>query len=356
MKKIALFFGAFAMLAFASCNKEEGMVKLTLEGEQYTSTEKQSYLDNQVYFDANDQVLVNGVPATLTPTDQGRKATLTADYSANGYDIVYGHGVTYQNGEYFATFAPSAKITPIDGLTTLSAQHRPMVMYSFMHDVDDNTDDYAGHNHFMLKHACSFLAPSIKYGRWWADFMWNNGNDAVDPWPGYTTDGEMPTLELVGVEVTSQPGQNCMPLSGVAKLNRVDFDHPEMNMVIETLSQDNALRISCRDANGHGLQAPIYTSTGDLGRGLGQIPVCPDYTAGHTAKVKFHIEARLGQETRYYIYKGTFTLNNENSRLVRGTRFFLVANFFNQQNTSTASYRTRICRVENGDYQWYFED
>lgn len=362
MKKIALFFGAFAMLAFASCNKEEGMVNLTLEGEQYASNEKQSYQSDQVYFNSGDQIFVNGELTDLTPIDGGRKAKITAAYSSTGYDMVYGHGVSYdeETNTYSAIFDHIASATPINGRTLLTDAHRPMVMYTFNHDVDDNADEYAGHNHFMLKHACSFIAPQIRYGRWWADFMWNNTGDAVDPWPAYSSEDALPSMRLVAFEVLSN-GQNLnrrIPLSGVATLETSDYDRPVMEMAISEMAQDNAIHVYVDDAEGNRGVAvrPISDDDqGNQGSTLCQIPVCPDYTNAHTATIVFHIEVTIGQETRYYVYKGTLTLNNETVRLVRGNRFALKANFYNLQGQSTTNYRNnKICRMNGEDFAWPF--
>ncbi|MBQ9865208.1 MAG: hypothetical protein IJM33_07725 [Bacteroidales bacterium] len=94
MKKISILVAAFAMIAFAGCNKEKenqgftpdenGMVSFTMGAESYGPVAKQAYYayDQYILFEVGDQCYANGYLANIALIDPATNNEITGDATA----------------------------------------------------------------------------------------------------------------------------------------------------------------------------------------------------------------------------------------------------------------------------------
>lgn len=154
MKKITFLAAAVAMLAFASCNKEEGQVALKFGGERYTS-DKQAYEDNYVRFTNGEDIFVNGVAYHLNAKGDGRTATVWCPADSE-YSVVYGDVTIAEDSSIHTIFMANVDGIP-EGYTTLGSTHNPWPLTAFVTAANANTN-------FTLLHSVAIVSGGVKLG------------------------------------------------------------------------------------------------------------------------------------------------------------------------------------------------
>lgn len=316
MKKIALF-AAVAMLAFASCNKEENQVALNFGGEAYTSADKQAYESNRIHFTEGDVMLVNGETYNVNPTasNNGLTARVYVPGSREGYHCYYGEVAQDANGNITANFRDQINLVPMAGNTVLDAQHQVWPMSGFVASADDQ---------LTLLHNVAIVTPAVKYGATFARIMWAaNGIDAQED---YVVDPEnLPELTFTKIEIASPNTK----LTGAARLDESEVDYPVMVMTGATPTDNNPDVITC-------LIDPAYQAVPTdndeiVGYRFGNIAVAPIEVGSRIINVTFYFSANVNGVVRNYKYTGTMTTNRNNICLRRATRLSFLANFYDQQ-------------------------
>lgn len=316
MKKITFLAAAVAMLAFASCNKNEDQVALKFGAETYTSGEKQAYESNAVYFTAGDQVYINNELCTVNPIGNGRKGTIWCAFSESGYKANYGD-VRYENGQWKTTFKSNVTLIPMNGNTVISSIHQPWPMSGKVATASET---------LVFKHNVALISPSIKYGMPFAESMFG----ADMPFAESTWDGQtLPTLTVTKVELIS----NTIKLTGDAHLININSSAPSMQMDDDpfdgTLNANDM--ITCTFANPAGFTVTPSTTDDEIGYRMGLVTVAPVDSRLYENRrmtIKYYITFNFGTTVRNFIYTGTINLN-DNVEVKRASRFSIMANYYN---------------------------
>lgn len=316
MKKITFLAAAVAMLAFASCNKNEDQVALKFGAETYTSAEKQAYQNNKVFFTAGDQVYINNVPTDVNPIGDGSRGTIWCAASTTGYHANYGD-VRYENDQWKTTFKSNVTLIPMEGNTVISSIHQPWPMSGYIAEATET---------LLFKHNVGLLAPSIKYGMPFAESMFGAGMPfAVDSWDGQT----LPTLTVSKVELIS----NTIKLTGDAHLIGANGNAPRMQMDADPMGANMSANdmITCTFANAAGYTVTPSATDGEIGYRMGLVTIAPFNSADYVRRltVKYYITFDFGQGViRNFVYTGVINFNDV-VEVKRASRFSIMANYFN---------------------------
>ena len=328
------------MIAFVACNKEEkttyvadqnGNVTLRMSGENWQNTGKQTYMDmfNRVAFDAGDQVLINGVTATITPCDVNG-VTVNADdtpiaYSFYGMMTVAG---TVLNGNDYVLYP--AQIFTAGTAADMSDYALTMPSNPMFIEANANTElgeDYAwpmgaklSGNQFLLKNTVAVVTPSIKYGPSFVNAlatMTNSpiANEGVDIMTGYN----FPELWITGIELVSTDQM----LSGAAHVENMATDP---TLVMDgTVSGTDVLTVNIPD--------PIQVEpTGNSEALLGNLTVAPFEAGKHLQmNVTFQLIFPETGHTYDFVYTGSnveLTDTPNYFSILRSKRSTLCANLY----------------------------
>lgn len=319
MKKITFLAAAVAMLAFASCNKEEGQVALKFGGERYTS-DKQAYEDNYVRFTNGEDIFVNGIAYHLNAKSDGRTATVWCP-AQEEYNVVYGDvTIDEATGDILTTF--KNRVMGIsEGYTTLGANHNPWPLTAYVTDADEN---------FTLRHAVAIVSGGIKLGGSFFPYISAKlGESATD----------VPTITFDSMMLTSYTDKIC----GDATLNTdgsipyfemdEELDDPETLTVLVPGSR----QVAVSDPAGYGSR---YFNTTivpcEVPGSMFEVTFCftANYENGHQHHFTYRASLMTGQ-----------TVGNTTTTLLfnRGQRVDLKANLYDQ---NTGNWNTKIAVID----------
>lgn len=338
MKKVILV-AAVAMLALASCNKDENQVTLRFGGENYATNDKQAYAGSSLYFTNNDPIYVNGHRYTVeVPSTDTVGATAKVRVNrANSYDVYYGNGVQVDSATGVASvvFNPQVTLIPNYTRTELNgAQSWPM----FARVVDPTA-------HFTIKNVCTVLSPCVKYGIEFAQFMWEN--NGFDPWPVSAAEGwvatpdNLPTLNFTKVEFTCE--QRILAGTGTINVSRPAYPRVVMQSAL-TGDPDEGHKITV-------IVNPVYecaaTGSNDNATSyqFGNIAMAPlycDTDEGAVINVAYYFNVTMNGQTRYYVYRGAAEPVSLGFQYVCGKRMFFQANLFQR---SGADWVNKVARL-----------
>ena len=338
MKKLSVLFAAAAMFAFVGCNKENAstyvadenvMVTLTMSGENWQNTSKQTYLDivNRIAFDINDVAIINGVNANVIPCDVTGATTnpdetpvarsFYAQMQVDANVLTGTDYVIYPAGMFTAGTAADMS----DYTVTMSAT--PMFIESDMNTMlDENYPAWpmaaklSGHN-FLLKNAVAIATPSIKYGAPFINALATMtdspiANENVDVLTGYN----FPELYIEEVELTSTD----QVLAGLGHLENMDTDP----ILVMEATGTNTITIDCDE------HQVMPTGNGeDL---LGNITIAPFAAGKHLQmNVKFILYFPETDGEYEFVYTGSsieMTDTPNTNRILRSKRSTLCVNLF----------------------------
>lgn len=328
MKKVTFFAAAVAMLALASCNKEEsGMASLSMTKEAATSDDKQAYGNDRIFFTTGEDIIVNGVTYQLNASANRRNATTFVHANSEGYKVNYGN--VYMDGNQVkANFRSEVDMVPnLLENVEIVAENNPWAMSAFVADAGQT---------FTLLHNVAYIAPTVKYGNEFINFMWgDNGKDQA--YAGQVDANTTPTLVLDKFVLTSSD----MQFSGTATLGQSIYG--EEIFIMDAAAQgENTLTVNA--------DAPVqYSLPGDQSTSyrLGAVPVCPMYYmpgVGLEAKhvnVVFYFTATIKvggvDVARHFTYSGSF-VTSQNLQFKRGRYLDFKCNLFNLgANTSAGT-------------------
>lgn len=340
MKKLTVLFAAAAMFAFVGCNKENvstyvadqnGNVTLRMSGEDWQNTSKQTYMDlfNRIAFDAEDQVYINGVLATVTPcnaegnTTNADESTITRSFygkmtingsvltGTNDFVIypanMFTAGTAADMSDYTVAMSATPTFIESDINTTLSDAYPAWPMAA---KLNGNT--------FLLKNTVAIATPSIKYGAPFVNAlatMENSpiANENVDVMTG----ANFPELYIEEIQLVSTD----RVLAGNGHIEGIESAEPTLVMDAEGT---NMITIDC---DNHQVQP-----TGNGEDLLGNITIAPFAAGKHLQmNVKFVLYFPNTNHVYEFLYTGSniemTTTNNLNS-ILRSKRSTLCVNLY----------------------------
>ncbi|MCQ2260665.1 MAG: hypothetical protein MJZ77_04645 [Bacteroidales bacterium] len=337
MKKYVVLAAAIAMVAFASCNKEEkGFVTLTVGGEPTENTDKQVYNSalNSVMFQNSDQMFINGRLANIAClNDDDDPYTTTDGYSYRAQLSVPTGSLM---GQSFLAVYPASSIDA--EWMDVATDYYPVTMVENFHMIPQYKEaatnpaaegtefsgDYqcwpmaafatcgecvANDGYFQLKNAVAVFSPAIMYGM---DFY----NALARQFSLVTVNSveNVPALVLDKVVLSSTE-----PLAGLGRIENVRTSEPYVfieDEPIYSIEADNTGAIKPLPAMGLEQRFEI----------MGNITVPPFQHDGVlTQQVYFHMDIN-GQT--YSFVQTSPRVNVQAASVVRGKRTILAVNMF----------------------------
>lgn len=341
MKKITFLAAAIAMLAFASCNKEENQVSLTFG--QETADAKQALDYYSILFTDGENIFVNGQPGQLQAINGRKWGKLDVPSSPTGYKVNYGVASVDAEGVAHATYAQNMNmIYNYEGAVEINvANHNPFPMSAFASDATVK---------FKLKHNMAFVSPMVKYGYKFAEYLWGaDGKDVVNNQPlqfaENATANDVPEIRITRLEITSENGvldneqYYAAKLWGPMHIEENNDGDEVMVFDNNTLPADNRIIVNTT-ANG---VAPFFNWTpqnlASNGLGLGVFPMVPMDKAHRHYTATFFFEATVNGVVRHYSYTGSW-ITSGSAKFLRHEVFAIRVNWFNLDTTAWDSRLT----------------
>lgn len=347
MKKNVFLAVAIATLAFVGCNKEEnnGKVTLNLNGESYTSTDKQALRNNTLMFTTGDEAYVNGECCEIYGVN-GREGKLDVELSEDGYVVNYpANAVSFQGNKIKTEFMRNVTLVsanPNITTTFINGTHQVWPMSGYA--------ETAGEANVKLFNNVAILSPAVKYGPEWASAMWCDGG--VDPMGWTYSESVLPNLYVTKVVFSS----NDIKLTGKATLKNYDESYnanadvtgvlgPEFKMDNNPNGWDS---IVCAVDPAFQAVPTTTASTSQIMATFGNLSIAPCMVGGKHMTITYYFNATVGGTTRYYKYSrevetgATFSWK-------RGFRTTLCANFYDMMNPQDFSAHLSIKNTPFGN-------
>lgn len=307
MKKVILFAAA-AMLAFASCNKEEGVAKLTFGGEGFTN-EKEAYGSNHIYFTAGDQLNVNNVWYDVTPKNGGAQASVECP-GADVYNMYYGD-VNVSGNTVTTIFKSEVEAIP-ESFTTLGATHQvwPLSATVAASALNDGAD-------IILRHNVAVFALGVKYGPQFAATMWGANGIVANGLNNTWSEGDdLPELKITRVEL------NCpsRAIAGPATLN----NNTKPYFVMDANATGHTMAMNFTTP--YVVSESAADSYGNRVANMAVAPIVDEVVLN----VTFYFSAYVDNAWHNYSYSGSFTTDPDGTCLRRATRLDFTANLYDQ--------------------------
>jgi len=354
MRKITVLVAAFAMFAFAACNKEEvsnfvpdenGMVTFSTSGERYTHVngDKQTYYGplSQIMFDNGEALYFNGQAASITCVDEADftaappansffgKITVPVEYVASDNVLLYPaslytEGTAADYSDWTVSMYEDVDLLP-SGEYTIGLpgfyQSWPMAAHT------------TGHN-FVMRNTVAMLAPSLKYG-----YGFVRAAALAGHFPGETYSmTSLPTIKLVKVVINSDDAI----LTGDAHVENLLTNAPTLKM------DENA------NAGYRIIATPVeavnvsYNATGSAEPIMGNIPVAPIANGKHL-DVNFYFAITFANNNTYYVkYNGNnVELTGGQLSVTRSKRTTLCCNLFDAESLDKCTIQSTPFTVFN---------
>lgn len=329
MKKYTVILAAFAMLAFAACNKEQekgyslndnGTVNFTIGCTAPENNAKQSFNGERmrIFFTSNDQIMVNGQTYDVNPKPTsvaGTNNTMSNRASVmnvpNSTDYAfYFTAATYTvraNGEYEVNMLPEVNLLGNGVSNPFDADNQAWPMYAYWNQpLEDLTE-----NGIMLLNAVGVISPTVIYGPEWCDA-------AFATLAGVTSfnASECPELRVNHVVIKSN-----QKLTGTATLNTTNPNNPYIVMD-GTLSAGELDQVICHVTNPQNM-IPTAGEQQVLNV-IGNLPIAPNVWQP-TYQMDLYLEVVINGTTYYYMFE-TNTVTH-NFATARSMRDWLAVNF-----------------------------
>ena len=334
MKKYTVILAAFAMFAFAACNKDEkgytlnddGTVNITIGCTAPENNAKQSFNGERmrIFFTANDFIMVNDgtFPVTPKPTtiagttsNMSNKASVSNIPQSSNYAF-YFTAATYTvrpNGEYEVNMLPEVNLLGNGISNPFNEDNQAWPMYAECSDLDE-----LGENGVMLLNAVGVISPTIIYGPEWCDA-------AFATLAGVTSfnANECPDLRVEHVIIKSN-----QRMTGSATLNKTNPNNPYIEMDggqwMPTGQMD---QVVCHVTNPQNL-IPTAGEQAVLNI-LGNLPIAP-YVSRPYYQMDIYFQVEINGTTYYYMFE---TDSQHNFATARSLRDWLAVNFQTVGNT-----------------------
>ena len=328
MKKYTVILAAFAMFAFAACNKDnekgytlndDGTVNITIGCTAPENNAKQSFNGERmrIFFTSGDQIMVNeGIynvtpkPTTIagTSSNMSNKASVGSIPVSSNYSF-YFTAATYTvrpNGEYEVNMLPEVNLLGNGISNPFDANNQAWPMYAECADLSS-----LGENGVMLLNAVGVISPTIIYGPEFCDA-------AFATLAGVTSfqASECPNLRVNHVVVRSS-----QKLTGTATLNTTDPTDPYIVMD-GTVNAGEMDEIICHVSNPQNM-LPTVGEQAVLNI-LGNLPIAP-YVNRPYYQMDIYFEVDINGTTWYYMFETNTVRHNFATN--RSMRDWLAVNF-----------------------------
>lgn len=368
MKKYTILAAAFAMLAFASCNKEENTINRDANGNYlvtFTSEKGQDKAGfdadfNGQLFDAEDSIIMNGAYRhyNLQTIENDPQCTELYSYciqmavpaadAENPLFFLY-PGSQFnmdENGDAFVDM-------PSNPIPATSMNTSDLTLYYLEQGLNVPEDLYAwrtiddrvvwpmagylpegvitGHDqtvHFYMKNTTAFLTPNIKFGR--AFLAAASQARLFDPSLYVNNNSPIPVLHIQTVTFTSD--------AQMAGMGHVEYVAGEpILMMDENAENGSQLLIDIYnedyfDPINFGYNPYFTAATSTSGRGLGNIPVaCGPQTLQMT--VTFTLTF-MNENQEEVVYNGVYNGEAVELNLARNIRYMCNVDMYNSGNAS----------------------
>ena len=339
MKKYTVILAAFAMFAFAACNKDsekgytlndDGTVNITIGCTAPDNNAKQSFNGERmrIFFTAGDQIMINGDaanPFNVTPkptsvagtTDNmSNRASVMNVPQSDNYEFFF-TAQTYTvrpNGTYEVNMLSEVNLLGNGVSNPFTNENQAWPMYAMCNDLTT-----LGENGVMLLNAVGVISPTIIYGPEWCDA-------AFATLAGVTSfnANECPDLRVEHVIIKSN-----QRMTGSATLNKTNPNNPyiEMDggqwMPVGQLDQ-----VICHVTNPQSL-IPTAGEQAVLNI-IGNLPIAPNVWQP-TYQMDIYFQVNINGTTYYYMFE-TQT-SQHNFATARSLRDWLAVNFQTVGNT-----------------------
>lgn len=357
MKKYTILAAAFAMLAFASCNKEENTINRDANGNYlvtFTSEKGQDKAGfeadfNGQLFDAEDSIIMNGAyrqynlqaiegdPFCTEAYSYCIQMAVPAADAENPLYFLYPGSQFHmdENGGAFVVEMPANPI-PANSMNSTDLEgYYGYAMPAWL-SIDNNVvwpmagflpeGVITGHDqtvHFQMKNTTAFLTPNIKFGR---NFLAAARQaNMFDPTLYVNANSPMPVLHIQTVTFTSDA-----QMTGQGHISFEDVNNPILVMD-EPAENGSSLFI---DVYGGDFEPVIYGympvingATSLSGRALGNIPVaCGPHNLQMT--VTFTLTF-MNENQEEVVYNGTYTGATVEMSLARNIRYMCNVDMYN---------------------------
>ena len=337
-----MLVAAFAMLAFAGCQKENnvatqnGMVNFGVSGETPADQIKEAFNGTQsaIFFTNDDQIWINDSLCGVYPlrsnvantnstwSDKARVSARLADtylftYPANTY--------TKDEDDYWTcTFAENVVLQSNNGRpenrVTSANQIWPMSYY--IANLSDLPYDVVNGCYVIrVQNNVNVMAPAIKYGVPFGNAMWR-ANSTENT---YTDPEDLPSLFVTKFVVKS----NDVKLTGAARLMNAETNNPYVAMVNDPVEGDMIVAT---------VNNVEVTGSNDVATIIGNLPIAPyadamplNSTVTFTFALYFNVD--VDGTVHYYKYENTARVRTDDGEREfttgighRGYRNMILAN------------------------------
>ncbi len=314
MKKVVLL-AAVAMLAFASCNKEENQVRLNFGGEPYADADKQAYEANRVLFTAGDHILINGEDLVLAPRNNGRQAVCEAS-PADTFYVFYGGATVAAN--HTATIEFKSEVTGIpESYTVLNNTiHNPWPMSAVVTDASRS---------FTLLHNVSVFSAGCKLGMDFINYMWGANGRQAQVW---AEGDELPVIRFKRATIECPTRK----ITGTATMQVVNEDGEiveEPSFTVRNAAPNgNMLTVNILE-EGNSNVVPLATAS-NYGDRYFNVPFPVMTSNSLQFNITYYFEATINGQTYAFNYSAPFTTTPVN-RFHRAIRLDLKCNLYDQE-------------------------
>ena len=335
MKKYTVILAAFAMFAFAACNKDSekgytmndnGTVNITIGCNAPDNNAKQSFNGERmrIYFTAGDEIMVNNGTYSVNPkptsvagttSTMSNRGSVTVPISTNY--CFYFTAQTYTvraDGSYEVNMLSEVNLLGNGVSNPFNANNQAWPMYA---ECDDLTT--LGENGVMLLNAVGVISPTIIYGPEFCDA-------AFASLAGVTSfnANECPNLRVDHVVIRSN-----QRMTGTATLNKTDANNPYIEMDGGQWMPAGQLdEVTCHVTNPQNL-IPTAGEQQVLNV-VGNLPIAPR-AYQPTYQMDIYFEVDINGTTYYYMFQ-TITAQHEFATN-RSRRDWLAVNFQTVGNT-----------------------
>ena len=339
MKKYTVILAAFAMFAFAACNKDnekgytlndDGTVNITIGCTAPENNAKQSLNGERmrIFFTAGDQIMINGDaanPYNVTPTptsvagttdNMSNRASVMNVPQSDNYEFFF-TAQTYTvrpNGSYEVNMLSEVNLLGNGVSNPFTNENQAWPMYAMCNDLTT-----LGENGVMLMNAVGVISPTIIYGPEFCDA-------AFATLAGVTSfnANECPNLRVDHVIIKSN-----QKLTGTATLNKTDPTDPYIEMDGGQWMPTGQLdQVVCHVTNPQNL-IPTAGEQQVLNV-VGNLPIAP-YVQRPTYQMDIYFEVDINGTTYYYMFE-TITKRHTDGT-PRSMRDWLAVNFQTVGNT-----------------------
>ena len=333
MKKYTVILAAFAMFAFAACNKDSekgytmndnGTVNITIGCNAPTDNPKQSFNGERmrIYFTAGDQIMVNdGVynvspkPTTVagTSSNMSNRGSVTVPTSSNYRFYFTAQTYTVRtDGSYEVNMLSEVNLLGNGVSNPFDENNQAWPMYAECADLTTLSESGVE-----LLNAVGVISPVIIYGPEWCDAAFAT----LAGVPSFNAN-ECPDLRVNHVVIRSN-----QKLTGTATLNTDDYDDPEIGPFIEMdggqwMPAGQLDEVICHVTNPQNM-IPTAGQQAVLNI-VGNLPIAP-YVYRPTYQMDIYFEVDINGTTYYYMFE-TITKRHTDAT-PRHMRDWLTVNF-----------------------------